>query len=169
MKQFILIFLLALGLQSKAQSVPPPTITNVTFSQEGCLLNVNFSCATCSEADALHIYYFDPFVGTSGLWIDIAVMQSSWGTYKNTISIPLCTIDTSLHSPGLVCTKDGITYRITTTTSYGFLSGQKAFITGRYNYSSTFTLPVLSVPDCVGAAPPAPEMATPAKKKGGKK
>lgn len=168
MKQLIFILLLALGIQTQAQ-IPPPTITNVSFSQEGCLLNVSFVCATCSDADALHIYYFNPFVGTAGLWIDIAVMQSSYGAYKNTISIPLCTMDTALHSPGLVCTKDGVSYRVTTETNYNNLSGARAFINGRFNYSGQFVIPVLSTPNCGGSLPPAPEMATPAKKKGGKK
>lgn len=166
MKQSIFILLLALGIQTQAQ-IPPPNISNVTFSQEGCLLTVRFDCATCSEADALHIYYFD-FI--SQRWIDIAVMQSSWPAYKNEIKIPLCTADTAgTGTPGLLCTQDGITYRVNTLTNAYNLSGSKAFMSGRTAYSGQFIFPTVTTPSCGGVLPPEPEMATPAKKKGGKK
>lgn len=167
MKQLLFILLLALGIQTQAQTLHP--ISNIKCTQEGCLLNVAFDCAACSDADILQIYYFDPLVGQAGLWIEINVTKSVYGAYENVINIPLCTTDTSLHSPGMICNKDGVTYRVTTVPSYGMISGRQAFIKGRYSVATSFTIPVLSSPDCVGAAPPEPVIATPAKKKGGKK
>ena len=167
MKHLILILLLALGLQMSAQTYPPPNITNVTFSQSGCLLTVKFDCATCSDGDALHIYYFS-FL--SQRWIDIAVMQSTWPAYKNEIKLPLCTADTSgTGTPGLLCTQEGITYRINTVTNAYNLSGREAFITGRTAYSGHFILPTITAPSCAEILPPPPEVATPKKKKGNNK
>lgn len=76
------------------------------------------------------------------------------------------------HTVGLLCARDGIQYRVTTASNAYNFSGATAWLTCGLScgsYSGHFTLPTITKPDCEGAAPPEPEMATPAKKKGGKK
>ena len=163
LKISIFALFLALGIQTQAQfTLPPPSISNITFSQDGCLLNIAYSCSNCTEAIAM--YYYDALAGS---WIKVDVYKSIYNEpHQNIFRVPLCSMDTAVyHTVGLLCIQEGITYRVTTTTNSSFLSGAKAYLSDFYAYSPMFFLPVISTPECA-IAPPPPATATPAKQKG---
>ena len=153
LKITLIALFLALGIQTQAQTLPPPNITNITFEQSGCLLDVHFDCSTCN--DDLHMYYFD-FI--TQRWIDIAVQQNFWPTtFDKTIHLPLCAMDTATyHTVGLLCYQNGNIYRITTIPDASYLSGAKAYITGSSGYSAYFFLPTITTPSCAVAPPASP-------------